>query len=453
MNIAILLNSFTIFLRISCGLIISSRALSKSKLIIKELLVGLMCSIAIPIVDTYFLSSSASTNNSVSSMDSKVFLNACIEVLCIWFCGMFFRKTDRRIGLFVSIFYGITIHLISTLTGALFVITTKDLDYIDPFSIHGSIAFLIAGLIIGGCCAIILLLKNLSTHTWLRLISGLALLSIFLINYIATFNLSGMDKESVNSWIYYAIFLLSSVFIIQMKMQYETEKELAEMKTEEALILEREYHSLNQSYETNAKLFHDFRNHCGVLKNYLLKGKSDEALKYLEELTGDKSSLSTEVWTGDETVDYLIGNKKSLAESKGIAFDAQIEFPRNMNIKSSDLCAILGNLLDNAIEASSKVSGEDKRKVRLIIRRIQQMLVIKVENTYEYKPIENRKEIDSSNTGNVEYKTSKTDGGLHGWGIKSARSAAERYDGTIQSSFTDELFTAVVTLSFEGIKI
>ena len=117
-------------------------------------------------------------------------------------------------------------------------------------------------------------------------------------------------------------------------------------------------------------------------------------------------------------------------------------------------CAILANLIDNAIEAASKVgsyeqhnendgNSKDNRRVKLIIRRIQQMLVIKVENTYEIKPI-----VESG-----DYKTSKTDGGLHGWGIKSARTAAEKYDGMVQSSTTDDLFTTVVTLSFDGVKV
>ena len=66
------------------------------------------------------------------------------------------------------------------------------------------------------------------------------------------------------------------------------------------------------------------------------------------------------------------------------------------------------------------------------------MLVIKVENTYENKPVV----VDG------DYQTSKTDGGLHGWGIKSARTAAEKYDGMVQSSCTEDVFTTVVTLSF-----
>ena len=227
-----------------------------------------------------------------------------------------------------------------------------------------------------------------------------------------------------------------------VKKQYETEKELSRMKSDEALILEREYKALSSSYESNAKLFHDFRNHCGVIRNYLSKDKTEEAIEYLDDLTGGGSSYSSEVFTGDETIDYLIGSKKNSAEEKNIEFEVNAEFPRNINIKSSDLCAILGNLLDNAIEACSKVKDPSGRKIRLIIRRIGQMLVVKIENTYDTKPVV----VDG------EYKTSKTDGGLHGWGIKSVNTAASKYDGMVQSSCTDDIFTTVVTLSFEGIK-
>ena len=66
------------------------------------------------------------------------------------------------------------------------------------------------------------------------------------------------------------------------------------------------------------------------------------------------------------------------------------------------------------------------------------MLVIKIENTYEVMPVEE----------DGVYKTSKKDGGLHGFGIKSAKAAAAKYDGVLNSSFKGDLFTSVVTLSF-----
>ncbi len=119
-----------------------------------------------------------------------------------------------------------------------------------------------------------------------------------------------------------------------------------------------------------------------------------------------------------------------------------MEFPQRTNIRSVDLCAILGNLLDNAIEAARQVPDRSGRTVTLTIRRIHQMLVIKVENTFAAAPIQE----------NGGLKTTKTGGGLHGWGLKSARTAAEKYDGTVQTSVSGEVFRAVATLSCQGME-
>ena len=151
--------------------------------------------------------------------------------------------------------------------------------------------------------------------------------------------------------------------------------------------------------------------------------------------------MAETVYTGDEAVDYLLNSRASMAEREGISLELQIEFPRRTNFHSADLCAILGNLLDNALEAAGKVTEPKERQVRLIIRRIHQMLVIKVENTFA----EVLKEADG------ELKTTKTDGGLHGFGLKSVRVAAQKYEGTLQTSCEGDWFRAVVTLFYEGV--
>ncbi|MDE5598331.1 MAG: ATP-binding protein, partial [Lachnospiraceae bacterium] len=104
-----------------------------------------------------------------------------------------------------------------------------------------------------------------------------------------------------------------------------------------------------------------------------------------------------------------------------------------------DLCAILGNLLDNALEAAGQVPEKEERFVRLTIRRINQMLIIKVENSFSKPPV--------SQDGVLT--TSKEKNGLHGWGLKSAQTAAEKYDGTLQTSYNDNIFKAVATLSYQ----
>ena len=93
--------------------------------------------------------------------------------------------------------------------------------------------------------------------------------------------------------------------------------------------------------------------------------------------------------------------------------------------------------MDNALEAAQQVSAGPF--VRLKIRRIQQMLVIKVENSAQTPEVED------------EMLRSRKAGALHGWGLKSAQTAAERYDGLVRTEYADGVFTAVVTLSFDAL--
>ena len=119
----------------------------------------------------------------------------------------------------------------------------------------------------------------------------------------------------------------------------------------------------------------------------------------------------------------------------------QVEFPRNSDLRSADLCAILGNLLDNALEAVRRIS-ERERFISLTVRRINQMLVIKVENSAPPPAAEE----------DGTLKTVKEQNGLHGWGLKSVQTAAGKYDGLVQTGYSEGVFRAVVTLSFQGVE-
>lgn len=424
----VLLTVLIVFVHICGGCFLGSKVFLKGKLDPKVIL-------AVALV-------AAASSAAVTFVGNRGLILSIVEVLFIWITTLYPGRADRRKSLFLACMYKIGEHLLSLLVSAGLVIKTSDVSFLDDTTLRGAFAFLASGILILIVCFLVYCLKSVKDSVWLRIWTYLSLASLMAVNGIMSFGSDLISKDDIYVWIYYSLGLMIAVIVVQMGRQYETEKELARMKSDEALILEREYKALSSSYESNAKLFHDFRNHCGVIRNYLSKDMTEEAVKYLDDLTGGGSSYSSEVFTGDETIDYLIGSKKSLAGEKSISFEVNAEFPRNINIKSSDLCAILGNLLDNAIEACSKVKSPDGRKIRLAIRRIGQMLVVKIENTYDTKPVI----VDG------EYKTSKTDGGLHGWGIKSVNTAAAKYDGMVQSSCTDDVFTTVVTLSFEGVK-
>ena len=244
----------------------------------------------------------------------------------------------------------------------------------------------------------------------------------------------------MTTWVILSMIILFAVMVFYLKRQYEMEKIISQLEKDKNALLERDYQTLSDTYAASAKRFHDFHNHIDVLHHYLSTGSTGEAISYLEDLRSPMREAMQTVWTGEEAVDYLLNSKLSIATSRQIRVSTNIEFPRHTNLRSVDLVAILGNLLDNALDAAG--SAEDSlRFINLTIRRINDMLIVKVENGCSAAPI--------SADGSLQ--TTKKDKSLHGWGLRSARTAAGNYDGTIETEYNDHTFRAVATLSFEVI--
>lgn len=361
------------------------------------------------------------------------------EIIWITVCARRLQNADTRMSLFVSIFYEIGLSLCQFLIAAGLGVGLHLSAFPDSSAACGQISvWLLHALLIVG--ALYIGIKPDMTEN-----EGFRFASIFVVAvFIAVITLSQQTilpiaDDTLDMWTILAVVLMMSVLIFNMNRQYKVEKELARLKTEQAALLERDYTSLNSAYSVNAKLFHDFHNHIGILRQFLSHAKWEEAIQYLDELQAPVQEMAETLWTGDETVDYIINSKAVTAKENGVWYQAQVEFPRHTNLRSVDLCAILGNLLDNALEAALQVPEKEERFIRLTIRRINQMLIIKVENSFRTPPV--------SDDGVLE--TSKAKNGLHGWGLRSAQTAAQKYDGTVQISYTDNIFRAVATLSYQ----
>ena len=250
-----------------------------------------------------------------------------------------------------------------------------------------------------------------------------------------------LDEDLVGTWIILSMVLMFAILFYRVNRQREMESEIARLKQEQAEIVERDYQALRRTYEGNAKLYHDLHNHIEAIYQCLLQGDTEEAARYCEDLRTPVREISQTVWTGDKALDYLISSKLALAEQEHIKTKVNIEYPHNTNIRSVDLTTILGNLLDNALEAA-QAAPDGLRFLNLTIRRINAMLIIKVENGYGH----DLKREDG------KLLTTKSDKAFHGWGLKSVQTAADRYDGTISTDDKDGIFQSVVTLSFQAIK-
>lgn len=248
-------------------------------------------------------------------------------------------------------------------------------------------------------------------------------------------NPHGMDPDKVQMWLMLAAFLIPSTVVLSLRHLYDAQTELTRMQAREKDAMEREYTAIRHAYEVNAELFHDFHNHMGVLARLLDDGKAQEARQYLREL-GAAAEENRHAFTGDAAADWLIGHSASICALKAIEFEADVCCPVHMSIRSADLCTVLGNLLDNAVNAAERVPAEQAPFVHLRIRSVHQMLMIRVRNS---APAE------ATDVSSRE----KRPEALHGWGLQSASRAAESYDGSVVTERSGDVFTATATLCWD----
>ncbi len=371
------------------------------------------------------------------------FYRIALETVWLVFSVWRFQGADAKMSLFLGIFYEIGVSfwqfLLSAWAGVLF----HSSAFLDYGTFSGQISVWVFHVLLAAAAFFFGKRLDMTGKEAFRLVSAIAVSGFIAVVTLSQQSVLIIADDTLDMWTILAVVFMMSVLVFNMNRQYEVEKELAILKSEQAELLERDYTALSNAYAVNAKLFHDFHNHIGVLRQLLSHKKPEEAMQYLDALQAPVREMADRIWTGDETIDYLINSKAQAAAAEDIPYRIQVEFPQHTNLRSADLCAVLGNLLDNALEAAKQVPEKENRFVYLTIRRINQMLVIKVENSFTTLP--------ASKDG--ELKTSKEDNGLHGWGLKSARTAAEKYNGCIQTSYEGNTFRAVATLSYEGLSL
>lgn len=341
-----------------------------------------------------------------------------------------------RMSVFLLIFYEIGIAIWEFLVSAGISILLQQQIFLDSRSnVYLGVVWLVRLILV---VFVMILHKNQEQPlNSARVASMLAVITFFAMIMVSEQTRLPLDREVTDSWMLLTLILMFAILIFHLSRQYEMEREVARLQTEQAELIRNDYQNLNRIYTANAKLYHDLHNHMEMMYCYLTQGKLTEAIDYLEDLRAPIQEITQTVWTGEEAIDYLLNSKLSLMHSKQIKTKTNIEFPGNTNIRSAVLTTILGNLLDNAIEAAEKCKEKD-RFIYLTVRRINNILIIKVENSFEENPIVEAGELQSS----------KADKKQHGWGLKSARTAAESYDGSLETSFKENVFCAVATLFF-----
>lgn len=178
---------------------------------------------------------------------------------------------------------------------------------------------------------------------------------------------------------------------------------------------------------------HDYHNHIQTM--LALTDKPEELRDYLWTLNADLTSVDTVLKTGNVMVDAILNSKLSLIKSKQITVNAKAAIPSELRISEVDLCVIIGNLLDNAMEACLKQGNESERFIRIYINVLKQQLYISITNS-------TGGEIKKEGKTYLSTKNSAT----HGFGLFRIDRIAEKYDGYVNRQHEPGVFATEVML-------
>ena len=186
-------------------------------------------------------------------------------------------------------------------------------------------------------------------------------------------------------------------------------------------------------YKTMRGWRHDYHNHIQAL--LALSGDEEKTKEYLLKLNDDLVQVDTVLKTGNVMVDAILNSKLSLIQSKKIKVNAKAVVPKEFKISEIDLCVIIGNLLDNAMEACLRQQEDDQRFIRLFIGMLKDQLYISVSNSVGG-------DIKKSGKTYLSSKGSET----HGFGLMRIDRLAAKYDGYVTRQDEEGVFATEVML-------
>ena len=223
-------------------------------------------------------------------------------------------------------------------------------------------------------------------------------------------------------------------FLLEYQQREEKEKnrmQLMQKQTEGQIAFYRE---LAERQKISNKTMHDLKNQMFALSE-AMKTDSDKTREIMESISGKIFAASPMTVTGIDAVDSLIFSKKQQMELHSIRYEQSVHISPETSFDPLDLCVLLGNLLDNAIEANEKVDP-DKRFVSLTITQQEMWLSITITNAA----------VETVKLDGKTIHTTKAQKELHGFGLSSVNEIAAKYQGNCTFRSTDHDFTAYLIL-------
>ena len=251
-----------------------------------------------------------------------------------------------------------------------------------------------------------------------------------------------------NMYSWYRVFSAISVIAVLLTLFFLIFKLLRFSEQQNTLLArletQKEYGERLQRSDEELRAFrHDYKNHLIVVRSYLESGNVEAAKAYFDSINELSPEALRKVSTGNFAADALISYKLRAAEGKGVSFCFEGHIPPG-GMRDEDLCAILSNLLDNAVEAAAPLEGEKNVHIEAVSRN--GFLLLCVTNPTAGATSSGQSGRRTNNSGVDLPATTKADKKNHGYGLKNVRKAARKYGGNLTTESGEHMFSANVMI-------
>jgi len=201
-------------------------------------------------------------------------------------------------------------------------------------------------------------------------------------------------------------------------------------------LMDQHYTEVENIYRTMRGWRHDYHNHLQAMHTYAEMGQYEELSAYLEKLDESLYEVDRIVKTGNLMVDAILNSKLSLAREQKIKTEVSVRVPQEMKLADMDLCILIGNLLDNAIEASVAAVREEDRFLHIYMDILQSQLYLCITNGME----------GSARKKGGRYVSRKRKGEMYGFGLLRVDNIVKKYDGFLNRQSAEGVFSTEVML-------
>jgi two-component system sensor histidine kinase AgrC len=223
---------------------------------------------------------------------------------------------------------------------------------------------------------------------------------------------------------FYFVFVLLYYAETQKQTRIQRERDILDTQFRQA---QSEFNSLKQMQQITASYRHDMRHHFALLQGLAAKGQIGEIKNYLRTAQSDMDSITPVRYCQNETVNLILSSFATKAKQSGVLLEIDSKLPDSLPFSDTELCSLLSNAMDNAIQASEYIPDSDKRIIQLRVFSKNNKFCIDIRNKYQLEPIFHNGMPISKEQG-------------HGFGTKSMAYIVEKHGGIYQFSVEDGWF-------------